>query len=57
MTDLIIALSECTNQREVDRVIEKNIKSVTPFICSFANDCKRRIQRERKINLIKINPN
>ena len=55
MTGLLTQIMECTESREVDRIIEKNIYNVDAksrnFLCSFANKRKRnilRLEREKK---------
>lgn len=51
MTELILKLSEATDMREVDRIVETNIFRLNPFnrrfFCRFANNAKRRIYRVR----------
>lgn len=55
MTELVITLSECTNLREVDKLVEDNLLRLNPFnrtwFCRFANRAKiriARVQREAK---------
>lgn len=49
MTAIIIQLSEATDCREVDRIVEQNIDSPNrDFLCKFANNAKRRIMRVQR---------
>lgn len=52
MTTLLIKLMDAKSQRDIDKVIEQNICKVNPFnrkfLCSEANQAKRRINRKIK---------
>jgi hypothetical protein len=53
MTDLIIQLSEATDGRTVDRIVEQNINKLRDpfdrmFFCRWANNAKRRINRVKR---------
>jgi hypothetical protein len=60
MTAIIIQLSEATDCRTVDRIVEENIDRLPNpfnigFLCKFANNAKRRIlriQREKRKSFI-----
>lgn len=62
MTAIIIQITEATDCRTVDRIVEQNIDRLPNpfnrgFLCKFANNAKRRIlrvQREKRKSFLNL---